>query len=256
MRDRELFDSIGTAYNKKDILQASALARKRRIWATVTALEQFLRVSNRIGLGDVLDIGCGAAWNADYLEGHYNTYTGVDYSAALIELAQRRLGKNQAIQLRCDDASAVSLRQGSIDTVIGVGVLHHMQHPEKVLAHIKPAIRVSGLVAFNEPQSSNPVVHGLRWLRKRIDAHYSDAQFDYNPDDLCRQFMNAGYRIEDIRYQGILSTPFAEVALPFQALASLASRTAIRVETLIERRFPRAIRHLTWNVIIVARKTE
>ena len=80
-RDRELFDRVARDYARKDLLPAMRVARKRRTRATWPA--------NQIEpVGAVLDVGCGAGFAAQYLDGSYQAYIGVDYSTDLIGAAQ------------------------------------------------------------------------------------------------------------------------------------------------------------------------
>ena len=80
-RDRDLFDSMATAYCRKDLLPASRRARQHRLAQTV----HWVPLANT---SRVLDVGCGAGFTATYLQGRYGTYVGIDQSGKLIELAR------------------------------------------------------------------------------------------------------------------------------------------------------------------------
>ena len=74
----------------------------------------------------------------------------------------------------------------------------------------------------------------------------------YSGDGLRAVFNEAGCTLVKLIPQGLLSTPFAEIALPAQALLSPLSSLACAVDRTIENAVPWALKHLTWNLIAVA----
>ncbi len=253
--DQALFDTIAEAYNRKDLLPASSLARRRRLQATIDVMEECRQRKASLRLGSVLEIGCGAAWSADYLRGHYSSYTGIDHSSRLIALARARLAHNPHLTLIPGNLHEAQLPSESFDSVIGIGILHHMERPTEALSRLRSCLRPDGLIAVNEPQTGSPVCRVLRHARKNVDRSYSKEQVQYETCDLIQQFVEAGYQVEGIGYQGIFSTLFAEVAVPFQAVARVFSAIAVGIDTVLECLPPAIARLITWNVIVVASTT-
>ncbi len=70
-QDQERFNRIASDYIMKDILPAHRLARINRLEQTMSILP----VSGKI---DILEVGCGAGFSAEYLRGRYNRYLGID----------------------------------------------------------------------------------------------------------------------------------------------------------------------------------
>lgn len=77
----------------------------------------------------VLDVGCGTAGILAYLPQDI-VYFGFDVSSIYIDAATKRFGNRG--NFHCgyfDDAQAAPLK-GSIDIVIGLGILHHLEDTE------------------------------------------------------------------------------------------------------------------------------
>ena len=124
--ERRLFEELADVYCRKDRLPASRWARKHR-------LEQTMRLAALSPDSEILEVGCGAGAAAQYLRGRFAFYWGIDRCQRLVERAS------------CHGADAGSIRfsaaniedfdpQRSFDIVLFVGVLHHIENWEAVLA--------------------------------------------------------------------------------------------------------------------------
>ena len=244
-RDREHFDRIAAGYARKDDAPSSRPARRQRLLQT-------LRVVCNEDLGDVLEIGCGAGFAAEYLHGRCRRYHGIDYSENLVAFAREHhtfagvsFGVGDATTFRSDDR---------YDVVFMIGVLHHLDDAAGVLRRAAEVLRPGGALVVNEPQRSNPLVGLARRLRKRWDSSYADEQVEIGAEELVDRFARAG--LEDIHAapQGVFSTPFAEVPLPGRSVTPLLSRQACALDRLLERSAAGLVRRLTWNVIVAGRR--
>src|SRR5580693_6704128 len=79
--DRALFDRIARDYVRKDLTASCRIAREQRLRQTLAP------IGARVG--HLLEVGCGGGFAASYLDGLYETYTGVDYSEELIGYARQ-----------------------------------------------------------------------------------------------------------------------------------------------------------------------
>ncbi len=246
-KDRELFDRIAPSYFEKDLTESSRIARKRRLLKTSETCE-------RSSLGDLLEVGCGGGFVAEYLKGEYATYCGVDYSENLIAFAVERHSDDNVEFHACNIKDFEQDRM--FDVVLMVGVLHHLDDMQGILGQILARVRPGGLIVVNEPHPGNPLVTLLRKIRKKTDSNYSEDQVELSWDELKGVFEDAG--LEDVRLkaQGIFSTPFAEVVLRPQGLFAPLAKVACLLDDLLEHLPTPILKFLTWNIVAVGRKPD
>ncbi len=244
-RDIALFDRIAASYGRKDLLPASARARRLRQVRT-------LRLTPDTAGLHVLEVGCGAGFGADYLAGRFATFTGIDYSESLVRLARDR---HHDPRVRFEVANAKDFRaERPFDLAFMIGVLHHVDDMPAVLGQVRDLLAPGGWLVINEPQPGNPLVRLLRRLRKRADDHYSEDQRELAEAELRRLFTDAGFTDLRIRGQGFFSTPFAEVVMPLQPLARAASALACALDPVVEALPQPLLRGLCWNMIAAGRR--
>jgi hypothetical protein len=106
-----------------------------------------------------------------------------------------------------------------------------------------------------EPQSANPAIQALRWARGRVDRSYSHEQHFFAPGELEEVLQCHDLSEIETVCEGYFSTPFAQVVLPVQGVAVPLAGAAVRLDELLARRLPGALRRLSWNVIILAHWT-
>ena len=241
--DKALFDRIARDYVSKDLKECCRVARRQRLRQTLRSLP--------VPMGRILEVGCGGGFTAQYLEGLFESYTGVDHSAELIRYAQAHNGgPNRAFV--CSDI--LDFRTGDrFDLILMIGVLHPIPEPRAALEKLRGLLSPHGVVAVNEPQSGNPLVSALRWVRKRVDSNYSSDQVEFSEPEIVRLFEDAGYTCES-HPQGVLSTPFAETQPLPQALALPLARLATAVDPLLEDLLATSrLGRLAWNTVVVGR---
>ena len=77
--DKKLFDNIASQYVKKDLTSYCRISRKLRLIQSIKDIKQPIK--------NILEVGCGAGFSAEYLKGKFIKYTGIDYSENLIKYA-------------------------------------------------------------------------------------------------------------------------------------------------------------------------
>jgi 2-polyprenyl-3-methyl-5-hydroxy-6-metoxy-1,4-benzoquinol methylase len=247
-RDRELFDAIAEDYARKDRHAACRPARRLR-------LERTLAVAGPRADLHLLEVGCGAGFAADYLQGRYASYLGIDHSEALVELARRSQSAERASFVAASAEDFTPERP--VDAILMVGVLHHLEDPAACLRQLVSGLAPGGMLLANEPQPGNPVVSAARWVRKRTDRSYSADQVELSADQLRSTLEDAG--LEEVRLvpQGLLSTPFAEVPLRPEPVVAALSRLACAADRVLESLLPELLtRRLSWNLVAAGRKPD
>jgi SAM-dependent methyltransferase len=122
-------------------------------------------------LGDVrgrrvVDFGCGSGANTVLLANRGADVWGVDISADLIRLAERRLAVNgRAGGARFVVASAHDLPfpDGSVDVLFGIAILHHLDL-HLVSREVHRVLRPGGRAIFQEPVRNSRAVRAIRAL--------------------------------------------------------------------------------------------
>jgi len=241
--DRQLFDSIAGDYVRKDQTPYCRVARKLRLDRTMKNLPKPMR--------NLLEVGCGAGFTADYLQGTYQSFTGLDYSENLIAYANAYNASDNS-RFVCVNVNDFDSAE-SFQVILMIGVLHHIPEPAQVLEALKPQLASDGAIVVNEPQRGNPLISLMRKIRKLIDPNYSPDQVEFTEKELISMFESSGYSVRSFP-QGVLSTPLAEtrllpnvIGLPLAWLTKLADPV---LETLISMPL---LRRLAWNVVIEAR---
>ncbi|MBN1197324.1 MAG: methyltransferase domain-containing protein [Candidatus Aminicenantes bacterium] len=243
--DREHFDRIAEEYERKDLSPGAARARRLR-------LIQTLRKIPMPSPPHLLEVGCGAGYASAYLRGRYASYTGVDHSGKLIDIARAR-HQGAGVQFVHADLMRFDTQE-SFDLVLMIGVLHHLEDIPAAVRKIRVLLKPGGCIAVNEPQPANPLISLLRWIRKRVDPGYSRDQRELPRREIEAVFKQAGFA--DIRSfpQGFLSTPFAEVPLePGFLFRPIIAATCL-VDRALEKTTGGLFASLAWNTIVIARK--
>lgn len=242
--DREHFDRIAEEYERKDLAPGAAGARKLR-------LVQTLRTVPTTPTPHLLEVGCGAGYAARYLRGRYASYTGIDHSGKLIDIARSR-HQGAGVQFVHADLMRFDPEE-SFDLVLMIGVLHHLEDIPAAVRKVRALLKPGGYFVVNEPQPANPLISLLRWIRKRVDPGYSRDQRELPRHEIEVVFRQMGFA--DIRSlpQGFLSTPFAEVPLEPGFLFRPIIAAACLVDQALEKTTGNLFAPLAWNTIVIAR---
>lgn len=246
-RDRVWFDRIAMRYARKDAVRSSRAARRYQLLRSVTPL---LRAGG--GLGCVVDVGCGIGAQAQYLRGLYARYVGVDYSAELIQAGREYTRDLEHTEFVIANIKDHIVPAGIADTVLVVGVLHHVEGVTEALKAMKRIAKPGARLVAIEPQRANPVIQTLRHLRARFDPDYSAEQVFFSEEELRSALLSAGLRDVRLEYQYFVTTPFAQVALRPDGLFVPLSWIAIQLDRVLDRLLTGRARRMSWNLTAYA----
>lgn len=240
--DREHYDAISLHLTRKDLAPANRIARRHKLLQTIAL--------THAKIDSVLEVGCGAGFASEYLEGRCKSYTGIDHSEENIKAA-KRIHSHPSRQFERADITDYQ-SDDRFDGAIMIGVLHHLESPVESLIRIKSLVRPGGVVIANEPQPGNPIITVARMIRKKIDPTYSPDQVEFSRAELESQFKEAGFVDIQITPQGFLSTPFAEVIFPLQRLMAPLSKLACCIDRGLEKTPGVKVwgNRLSWNLVV------
>ena len=234
---------------RRDMVPSSRIPRRDIVLRSVRPV-----LESRAGsLGVVLDVGCGIACDALYMNGLFERYVGVDFSEGMIRCGRVLTGRVSNVNLVVANVEEVSISDSFADVVYMNGALHHMTDIPGVIQALRRLAKPGAWLVAREPQRGNPIIQVLRWIRMRVDASYSSDQVFFAKRELIDVLHAAGLQDIDVRFQGFLTPPMAEVVLKPLWLTAPLARLLVSLEGLMERVMIGPLARLSWNVTAYAR---
>ncbi len=114
----------------------------------------------------MVDFGCGSGENSLLLARKGARVLGVDISESLLRLAYRRMRLNGLAghaQFAAGSAHDLPIADGSVDIVLGIAVLHHLDLAA-TSREVHRILKPGGLAIFQEPVRDSKFVRGFRRL--------------------------------------------------------------------------------------------
>jgi len=186
-------------------------------------LESHLRRLGRDGL--VLDLGCGRGDWLSRMREEGLAPVGVEPEAPRAERART------FAPVAVADGQRLPLRDGSIDLVWCIHVLHHLEDPVTALAEVRRVLRPGGHLILAETVEDNPVIRLGRRVHPEWDGVHVHSRF--TAAALLGLLAEAGLMVTDRRQHSLVS--FAAWALPVGA-----RRTWVAVSRM-EEHLPQAV---------------
>lgn len=165
-------------------------------------LTYFDRVApNWTGL-EVLDLGCGGGFMAEPLARRGARVTGVDPSVASLEAARKHAqAQGLDIDYREGIGEAIPLEDRSIDRVVCMDVLEHVQDLKKVLAEVRRVLRPHGLFFFDTVNrnwlSRLLAVTVVEDILRVIPKGTHDPDKFIRPAEMRHHLENSGFTVKD-----------------------------------------------------------
>lgn len=117
-----------------------------------------------------LDVGCGMGRNSHWPM-TYGAAGGlaIDLDERSLTAARRTLDAHPTVEVRRQSAYDLDERD-RFDVAFSIGVIHHMEHPERALAAMTRAVKPGGTVTIwvYGLENNRWIVHGLTPLRKAL----------------------------------------------------------------------------------------
>lgn len=106
------------------------------------------------GYRRVLDVGCGTGWTSASMVRRFRTVeeiVGVDASEGMLEKFAAKLGEefpDVRVELRCEDAMAMGVADGTFDAVVCAMALHWFPDKPAAIAEMARTLRPGGVVGI------------------------------------------------------------------------------------------------------------
>lgn len=244
-RDKELFDKIASKYAKKDVVYSSRIPRENKIKMAVEGV-----IKEKGNLGRVIEIGCGIGASATYLNGFFEEYCGIDQSPELINKAIQFNASISNVEFLCADVKASTLPDSSADTIIAVGVLHHLTELDEVMTELKRIAKPGCYFIAIEPLATNPLIQFMRFIRKKVDKDYSNEQHFFLPKEIFTLMNHNGLNDVKLKYFGFFSNPFSQVILDPQFIFVPLSRLFVFIDNWFLRHAQGLMQVSAWSMLI------
>lgn len=143
--------------------------------------------------GHVVEYGAGIGTISSLLLPHADRMTLVEPSANLVRALERRFAQTPQVSVVGDmlEAHAGALAPNSIDTMILVNVLEHVEDDAAALRALMAALKPGGALLLFVP--------ALQFLMSKLDRSLGHFRRYHRPD-LVAKTKAAGFVVEDCRY--------------------------------------------------------
>lgn len=226
--------------------------RERAMAEVVDEMTQRPLVEAGIGAGmRVLDVGCGrgdVTLMLARLVGTSGEAVGMDRDAQAVAAARQRASEAGVgnVSFEAGDLSAFAAGSEPFDAIVGRRVLMYLPDAGKALRDLTAALRLGGLVMFQEhdatmvPATLTPLplrrqVH--EWVWKTVGREGADPHIGFR---LASLFDQAGLVVEQVRAEAVVQTPreqhridaIVRAMLPRLVQQGVATEAEVDIETL------------------------
>jgi ubiquinone/menaquinone biosynthesis C-methylase UbiE len=174
--------------------------------ANASTYDEWMRSYDRVMLGDArrrvcglatgrtLELGVGTGLNLPHYPGGVDL-VAVDYSPQMLDVARARAGAiGRAVDLRLEDAHALTLDDASFDTVVTTLFLSSAPDPGQVVTEIRRVLRGGGrvLVLDHVRSRRRPVA----WVQRVTEPFVSSRTGVHLDRDPLDHLVTLGFDIE------------------------------------------------------------
>jgi ubiquinone/menaquinone biosynthesis C-methylase UbiE len=117
-----------------------ATANRTRDLAAVVLRQTRLELDGRT----VLELGCGTGVNTEWLGEQSQSVIAFDFSREMLRRAQARVRSTRVDFVQCDIRSAWPLADASVDVIVAMLVLEHVEHLQAIFTEAARVVRAGG----------------------------------------------------------------------------------------------------------------
>jgi SAM-dependent methyltransferase len=198
----------------------------------------------------ILDVGCGSGYYTRELVRRGARVAATEYAPAALAQAIRNLGPLAAgVELRLEDAQALSFGDAAFDKVLLTEVIEHVPDPERAIAEAARVLRPGGLLVASTPSRFSPlnVAYGLKRRVRR-----------YAFNEHLHEFTPLSFRRLLARHLDVEGMEFANfvLAYPVDELYLRVGSPGLGLLERVERALAQmpVLRRLGWTMVARARK--
>lgn len=111
---------------------------------------RFIELDDGRGLGTVLEVCCGSGEVGTVFDGRFDHVLGIDISLKMVKSARRKYPEER-FSFHQGDATRLPIADGSIDTAIVFGGIHHVSDRQRLFSELSRVLKPGGRLLFREP---------------------------------------------------------------------------------------------------------
>lgn len=182
---------IAAAYNEWAEVYDTNANRTRDLAAAV--LRQM-----RLDLGGraVLEIGCGTGSNTQWLVEQSQSVLALDFSREMLRHAQARVRSSRVRFVQHDVRSAWPLAEASVDLVVAMLVLEHIEHLQPIFAESARVLRPGGEIFLCELHPFRQLQgHQAEFIHPRTAERVCVSAFLHETVEYVNASLRAGFEL-------------------------------------------------------------
>lgn len=197
--NNRVYETLGSRWYEADddpIALLRAESRHRNPWVHESMERTFGRTC------DVLDVGCGGGFLANYLADRGHRVSGLDLSkeALAVAAAHDRTGTVHYVR---GDAESLPYVAEAFDAVAAMDFLEHVENPERIVAEVARVLAPGGLFFFHTFNRNwlawLVIIKGVEWFVRNTPANLHVLRLFRKPDELGKMFAAHGLEIAELR---------------------------------------------------------
>lgn len=162
-------------------------------------LARYLSVVDIVEGKIVLDVASGSGYGSQMMAKKAKKVIGVDYSKEAVAYAKKKYPAKNLSYL-VDDATELSqIEDNSIDVVVSLETIEHLEEPEKLIEQVKRVLKTDGVFVVSTPnddefyEGGNPFhVHQFDFaeLKRLITGNFKNFNFYYQGTSLAANLLS------------------------------------------------------------------
>lgn len=193
-------DKVRLGAEERKALHGEAYAERFEYAHPIERITRLVPLMSLTGNEKLVDIGCGNALSMTAMQGHYETYTGVDFSTPFIKAARSRAQSHgiQNAEFFCGSAEDFAVDNAArFDVALALDICEHVYDDEwlDILLAIRQMLIPGGRLFLHTPNLDFFIekMKDKNFLLKQFPEHIAVRSMQGNIQLLCK----AGFEIRN-----------------------------------------------------------
>ena len=198
--NNDIYNSLGSRWYEADddpIALLRAESRHRNPWVQDKLTAEFGPRSC-----DILDVGCGAGFLANYLADGGHRVSGLDLSPEALVVAAAH-DSTGTVRYACGDAEQLPYAAETFDGVAAMDFLEHVEEPARVVAEVSRVLVPGGLFFFHTFNRNwlawLIIIKGVEWFVRNTPKNLHILRLFRKPEELAQMFTDQRLEIVELR---------------------------------------------------------